>query len=64
MWSGKCVLRGRQQVSQKHLIHIYFRLHGTTSEKMIVFVMKVVDFFMIDRLPQRLGIVIGGKPVN
>ena len=23
VWSGKCVLRGRQQVYQKHLIHIY-----------------------------------------
>jgi len=60
MWSGKCVLRGRQQVSQKHLIYIYFRLHGITSKKMMVFIMKVVDFFVIYRLPQRLGLVIGG----
>jgi len=31
-----------------------------TSKKMMVFVMKVVDFFMIDQLLQRLGLVIGG----
>jgi len=60
MWSDKCVLRGRQQVSQKHLIYIYFGLHGITSKKMMDFIMKVVDFFVIDRLPQRLGLVIGG----
>lgn len=60
MWSGKCILRGRQQISQKHLIHIYFRLHDITSKKMMVFIMKVVDFFTIDRLPQRLRLVIGG----
>jgi len=45
MLSGKCLLRGRQQVSQKRLIHIYFGLHGITSKKMMVFIMKGVDFF-------------------
>ena len=60
MLSGKYVLGGRQQVSQKRLIYIYLRLHGITSKKMMVFIMKVVDFFMIDQLPQRLGLVIGG----
>jgi len=59
MLSGKYALRGRQQVSQKLLIHIYFRLHDITSKKMMVFIMKVVDFLMIDQLPQRLGLVIG-----
>jgi hypothetical protein len=60
--SGKCVLRVRQQVLQKHLVHMYLTTWHCIQED--GFFHKSCWFFLTDWLPQRLGLVIDEFLVN